>query len=144
MISPVLRRLGVVLIVAAAAVGVISAGIPVCPSATFLHVPCPGCGMTRAMLAVFKGRFAESWHHHPLALVAVPVLLLYAAAHGAAYVKAGDMRNVGWLTGRWADRVLMGLMMAMIGLWVARFFGAFGGPAEVSSSALLPAWLRGR
>jgi hypothetical protein len=140
----VLRRLGVVLTVVVAAAGVIGAGIPVCPSATLLHVPCPGCGMTRAMFAAFRGHFAESWHYHPLALVAVPLLLAYAAAHGAAYVRAGDMRNVRWWPGRWADRVLMGLMVAMIGLWAARFLGALGGPAPVSDTGLLASWLKGR
>lgn len=29
-------------------------------------IPCPGCGMTRSYLHLFKGRLAEAFHFHPL------------------------------------------------------------------------------
>ena len=30
------------------------------------NVPCPGCGMTRAMLSFLKGNFAEAFAAHPM------------------------------------------------------------------------------
>lgn len=34
----------------------------VCPFRVFLHVDCPGCGLTRATIALLKGDIAESLH----------------------------------------------------------------------------------
>lgn len=44
-----------------------------CPIARSTGVPCPGCGMTRALLALLHGDFAAAFAHHPLSLVVVPV-----------------------------------------------------------------------
>lgn len=44
-----------------------------CPIKYFLHISCPTCGMTRAMLSLFKGDFASYLSYNPLAL---PFLLL--------------------------------------------------------------------
>ncbi|MCU4177205.1 DUF2752 domain-containing protein [Carboxylicivirga sp. N1Y90] len=37
---------------------------------------CPGCGLGHSIAFIFRGRFAESWHTHPLAIPAL-LLLLY-------------------------------------------------------------------
>ena len=34
-------------------------------------VPCPGCGMTRACLAITHGHFAEAWHYHPFSFLII-------------------------------------------------------------------------
>jgi phosphatidylserine synthase len=34
-------------------------------------IPCPGCGMTRALWALTRGDFAEAWHWHPLVIMVV-------------------------------------------------------------------------
>ncbi|WP_430816271.1 DUF2752 domain-containing protein [Carboxylicivirga sp. RSCT41] len=36
---------------------------------------CPGCGLGRSITFLFHGQFVNSWHSHPLALLAVIVLL---------------------------------------------------------------------
>jgi hypothetical protein len=46
--------------------------LPTCGFKALLGVPCPGCGMTRALLLVGQLRVAEALVLHPL----VPVLLL--------------------------------------------------------------------
>ena len=28
-------------------------------------IPCPGCGLTRSVLLILQGRFAEAWEMHP-------------------------------------------------------------------------------
>ncbi len=117
--------------VAAAFVGVILAGMPVCPMAAVLHVPCPGCGMTRATLAALHGDFTESFRMHPLAMFFTPMLGLYFAAHAVSYIRHGASRVDELLVGKWVDRALIVLLLAMLGVWIARFFGAFGGPAPV-------------
>ncbi|WP_439183702.1 DUF2752 domain-containing protein [Carboxylicivirga taeanensis] len=36
---------------------------------------CPGCGLGHGIAFLFHGQFADSWQAHPLALMAVVVLL---------------------------------------------------------------------
>ena len=43
----------------------------ICPSRLLWGVPCPGCGITRAMLLFFQGRFAEATRMHPFWIVVV-------------------------------------------------------------------------
>jgi hypothetical protein len=41
-------------------------GIELCPMKKFTHLPCPGCGITRAIIHCSRGEFAISFRHHPL------------------------------------------------------------------------------
>ncbi len=50
----------------------------ICPLKNLLNIPCPGCGGTRATLALAQGRFAEAFAFNPLTsavLLLSPVLL---------------------------------------------------------------------
>jgi hypothetical protein len=118
-------------LVVAAMGGVLLAGMPVCPMAAVLHIPCPGCGMTRATIAALHGHFAESFRMHPLAMIFTPMLGLYFAAHAVSYIRHGASRVDELLMGKWVHCALIVLMLVMLGVWIARFFGAFGGPAPV-------------
>lgn len=42
----------------------------------FLHFPCPGCGMTRALLSVFKFDFVSAFNYHGM-FWSIPLLYLY-------------------------------------------------------------------
>lgn len=54
------------LIAAAAIVALVSLlGHGLCPSRELLGLPCPGCGLTRSVLMILQGRFAESWQLQP-------------------------------------------------------------------------------
>ena len=44
-----------------------------CPFRYFFGVACPGCGMTRALLAVLRGDFAAAFGYHPLWPFLLPV-----------------------------------------------------------------------
>ena len=41
-----------------------------------LGIPCPGCGMTRALLAALRPDFAAAFSHHPM-FWSLPLLYLY-------------------------------------------------------------------
>ena len=77
------RRLIILFCVAvyAAAVWALHIG---CPLRYLTGVPCPGCGMTRACVALLtapggiKQHILTAWRYHPLAFVVVP-LGIYAA-----------------------------------------------------------------
>ena len=47
-----------------------------CPFKAVTGIPCPGCGMTRAVLSACKGDFRGAFYYHPLWIVAVPLVLV--------------------------------------------------------------------
>ena len=60
-----------------AAAVIIYALLPIkCPFKYFFHFNCPTCGMTRAMLSLFKGDIASYISYNPMALPFLPALLL--------------------------------------------------------------------
>ncbi len=40
-----------------------------CPMKILTGIPCPGCGMTRAVILMLTGHFTESLEMHPMALL---------------------------------------------------------------------------
>ena len=66
-------------------------------------IPCPGCGMTRAWIAVLRGQLTAAFAYHPLFWTA-PILYGCLLTDGHLF---------GW---KWADRVLLGLLLAALGV----------------------------
>ncbi len=60
-------------------------GIELCPMKALTGLPCPGCGITRAIVWCGRGDVAKSFHHHPLG----PAMWLAAVvgATGAVWPK---------------------------------------------------------
>ena len=106
-----------------------------CPVAELLGVPCPGCGLTRAALALAVGDLAGAVRIHPLSLVLIAFgawlgwreLALDAGRRGplGRPRRSGSEPLVAALAG--------GLVALTVIVWIARFFGAFGGPVSVAS-----------
>jgi Protein of unknown function (DUF2752) len=107
-------------------------GWQACPVATFLHRPCPGCGMTRAIRLLIRGDFAASLRMHALALpVLVAGVLLAVATVWATWVAGSPVRLVRTRLGRFAIGLAVVTYAGAILLWVLRCFGYFGGPVTV-------------
>jgi hypothetical protein len=101
-------------------------GVPLCPSAAVLRTPCPGCGLTRATLAMLQGRWDAMLALNPAAPLVVPLVSGVVAWILLRYVTRGDTAMPRWLA--WP----MGLAFAVLMIvWVARQFGALGGPVPV-------------
>ncbi len=111
--------------------GLLAAGVPGCPVAFFLRVPCPGCGLTRATLRLLHGDLPGALAFHPLVFVALPAALAFMGANAVAYVVSGRWGYVDRMQGRALTWGALALIALMGGVWVARFFGAFGGPVPV-------------
>jgi hypothetical protein len=103
----------------------------ICPFAVFSGLPCPGCGMSRSLFALLQGNLALALHYHPLGpLLAAGAVLLLA---------------LRWFRRRWPSKITIfrwseapsyvwwGTLVLVMSVWIARFAGAFGGPAEVTS-----------
>ncbi len=124
---------------------------PLCPMAGLLGIPCPGCGLTRAGLALLRGDVSTALHLHPLSPVLIPLVVwavagtLWGQIRGTHFAlgvvdRTGhpSSRFLAWRRlGQWLAWLLLA---AVLLVWVARFLGAFGGPVPVSSwhSALAP------
>jgi hypothetical protein len=110
-------------------------GPPFCPSALFFGVPCPGCGLTRATVAMLRGDFAAALHLHPLSPVLVPLFGGAVALVLFDYVRGPERPRAvpAWWTSRTATIAFSGLLAVLLGVWLARFAGYFGGPVPVES-----------
>jgi len=95
-------------------------GLP-CLSYVVFHVPCPGCGLTRSILALWHGHVVESLRLHPVGIV------LFAVSWGAV-LRSITPRKLRPLW-RFADsyerwlrewRVWAVIVSAMVVLWAYR------------------------
>ena len=54
--------------------------VPVCWSREFLHIPCPACGLTRALLLIGHGRWEEAWSMNPFGFPVYAGVLLWGVS----------------------------------------------------------------
>lgn len=47
-----------------------------CPVMRFYHIPCPGCGLTKSFILLYRGDLATSIYFHPFGIIIVCVLCL--------------------------------------------------------------------
>jgi hypothetical protein len=131
----VIQRCLLVAILASIFAGIVAFRLPFCPLASVLGVPCPGCGLTRATLALAHGDLGHALELHPLVLVLAPLFIWAMSSAAIGYVRgpraARPMRH--WLASRTVTVLGSLLMLATLGVWGARFFGCFGGPVHVET-----------
>lgn len=99
---------------------------PTCFFKLAVGAPCPGCGLTRATLAMLQLDWAGVLRFHPLAPLVSPLLgwlLLRPALVRSGLVSEERFRlsprATGWLA--------VGVILALWGVYVARLAGALGG-----------------
>ena len=118
-----------------------SQGFPLCPMAGSLGIPCPGCGLTRATLALLRGDVGTALHFHPLVGLLTPLFVTFMAT-GVWQLLRDPARPRRPSRIRWNAPALnvaaLLLLVLTLGVWLARFAGYFGGPVEVTT---LHAWL---
>ena len=108
---------------AVAQVAAVSAGVGgwPCPLKWALGIPCPGCGLTRASVALLKGDFATAFGLHAFA----PVLLLGLAAFAVAVLLPAARREAfAGVVARFERRTRAAyvLFAAMLLYWSVRLF----------------------
>lgn len=81
-----------------------------CPIHRLTGVPCPGCGMSRALFSLVKLDFAGAWYYHPLVFF-LPLPLLYLI-HRKAWKLPGGKRT--------AIAVAAALGIALLAVYVIR------------------------
>lgn len=113
------KRLGPGLLVAA--IGGFLALVPfsTCPIRLGFGIPCPGCGLTRAVLAAARLDFATAQRFHPLSLALI--VITAATVLLAFFTSDATWRRVVTIVTGSAG-------VALIAVWALRFAGFFGGP----------------
>lgn len=128
------RRAGVVVRVAAlasVAIVLVSAKMP-CGFASVFHMPCPGCGSTRAMLALASGDVGGVLRYNPLAPFMTLLIVALVLQALASVLSTGTFRRVGdGRVGMVVSRGVIVVAALQVILWVARFGGFLGGPVPV-------------
>lgn len=108
-----------------------SAGVP-CGFARIFHVPCPGCGSTRAMLALATGDLHGLVRYNPLAPFMTLLIVALALQAFASVLATGTFRRVGdGVVGLLVSRGVMVVAALEVLVWIARFGGFLGGPVPV-------------
>jgi hypothetical protein len=51
--------------------------LTVCPTKLVWHVPCPGCGLTRASSLLLEGNFADAIKMNPNIIIVAPAAILF-------------------------------------------------------------------
>jgi hypothetical protein len=103
-----------------------------CALATLFHLPCPGCGMTRAIALLATGHLGASLRMNALALPVLAAGLALVGATSATTYRVGTPFAVH--TTRLGRAAIAGLALACaaaVALWALRWFGWFGGPVTV-------------
>jgi len=127
------RRAGALVAAYGALFLILLSGRVPCATATLTHHPCPGCGTTRAARALFLHfDIATAVRFNPFGPVVMACLFVLAAESVVLMLRRGQVGNLG-IAGpaRWALWVLIAAIGLQIVVWIARFFGFFGGPVPV-------------
>ena len=108
---------------------------PLCPLAGSFGVPCPGCGLTRATLALLHGDVRNALHYHPLVLLVAPLVAILASAAAFELLRDPTLPPKRWLRlkARTVSAAAAALFVLTLGVWLARFAGYLGGPVPVTS-----------
>ncbi|MBW3622934.1 MAG: DUF2752 domain-containing protein [Armatimonadetes bacterium] len=93
---------------------------PPCPSRLLLHLPCPGCGLTRSWVALWHGDLLASFRYHPLGMALFLLCLLFLFAplsYRSPRFRFGDPPFYAFL---FRPGVLKGFSVLFFGIWLLR------------------------
>jgi Protein of unknown function (DUF2752) len=83
------------------------------------HIPCPGCGLTRATAALLHGAWVSSFHYHPLA---IPTLAQAAGLWLVAGIRIWTQEGLsrGLNVNRFIAPLALGNLAALVVVWLVR------------------------
>lgn len=96
---------------------------------TLYGVPCPGCGLTRSYLHLFRGDIPGAFYFHPLFLLPAAIVFVLVFQN-AGFLRKLRRSNSFWLV----------VTAVFVGVWIVRMILMFPDrePMNFNSRALLP------
>ncbi|MBP3849362.1 MAG: DUF2752 domain-containing protein [Prevotella sp.] len=85
-----------------------------CPSMRLWHFPCPGCGITKSIIFLYRGELQISFSYHPFGIVLAITLVLLLFAGMVDWLNHTDL-FCRLLEMRWLWQVLA---VAVFVMWV--------------------------
>jgi hypothetical protein len=118
-----------------------------CPLRFATHIPCPGCGMTRAFLSFFTLDIGKAFYYHPLFPLILAAAIILAVSlfrhahrqHKTFFTFSPDdfVAVLSNLVAKNAIRIfLIGLMALYVVLYAGRFLGIFD-PTQIAPFSVL-------
>ena len=92
--------------------------LPFCVVRRVLGIPCPSCGMTRALSHLARGEWRAALALHPLAPLVAAELALGWAAAGAALLPRAKAAAERWRS--WIPTLLAADGALLVALWAGR------------------------
>lgn len=86
---------------------------------TVTEVPCPGCGMTRACIALSQANFTEAWSYHPFSFLIVGLSI------GVAFFPMRTRKMWTNCTQRTRNLVLIFGVMLCLSVWIMKIRSGF-------------------
>ncbi|ADL41515.1 hypothetical protein COB47_0151 [Caldicellulosiruptor obsidiansis OB47] len=93
-------------------------------------IPCPGCGMTRALLAVLKGNLLAAFYYHPLCVVVILYPVIYIIF---------KVRKSKQIFDVWKNKALKTIIRLFLFVWIIRmiFFFPHIPPLDFEKNSLI-------
>lgn len=114
-----------------------------CVFAQITGLPCPGCGMTRAVAALLRGDWSAAMHFHPFAPVfSIFGVLLAVSAMAGLRVRKALAARVSLIEEKSGATTL--LMIAVIIFGLLRMGGLCSNSALVKEPPLIRTWIQER
>ncbi len=112
----------------AALFGVLGSGLIRCPMNAWLHVPCPGCGSSRAGRALLDLNPLEALRNNPIAPLAIALMLAMGARAIWVVYRDGSLQGLGHgRIGTLLTSALTRTVVLAVLVWLLRLWGLFGG-----------------
>jgi len=146
---PRLARLALVAALLSALAIALWMEVPLCPLAGSFGIPCPGCGLTRATLALLRGDLHAALHFHPLVFILTPLFVGFMLAAMLEFLRGPVAAPLETASAPRRVRIRFALpprvttagaallLAVTLAIWLLRFAGYFGGPVPVTT---LRAW----
>lgn len=91
----------------------------VCPSRQLLGLSCPGCGLTRSLVALAHGQFTQAWAFNPAGLLWFAALIWQVPYRALQFYLLRHGRELSVRRGV-SEGVLLVLVIACLVQWVAK------------------------
>ncbi len=86
-----------------------------CPFLTLTGLPCPGCGLQRAVRALFTGHPLQSFLYHPLVLCGTLYLAVYLISQSVNRLSRGKRAALCF-----RDRHLYAFIVLILAQWIVK------------------------